>query len=246
MRIVSIVPSLTELVIDLGLEKELVGRTKFCIHPADKVKDIPKIGGTKNVNVDAVLNLKPDLILANKEENTREDVEALEKMCSVHVTEISNYTQALDSILEIGQLTDRIERSQQLANQINTKFSKFSNSKKINKSVCYLIWDNPIMTIGQDTYIHDMLHKCGFTNVFGNQNRYPTVSPTELKEKKPEFIFLSSEPFPFKDKHIKRFKEICPTSEVVLVDGEYFSWYGSRMTKAADYFDTLINSTLRH
>ncbi len=242
MRIISLVPSLTELVFDLGLEKELVGRTKFCIHPVDKVKAIPKIGGTKNVNIELVLNLKPDLILANKEENTRADIEALEKSCTVHLTEIANYSQAIDSILNIGQLTYREDRSKQLITEINAKFSKFSNAEKINKTVCYLIWDNPIMTIGHDTYIHDMLDKCGFTNIFSKQNRYPTISPSEIKDKNPNFIFLSSEPFPFKDKHIKRFKEISPNSEVVLVNGEYFSWYGSRMTQAADYFDSLIKS----
>lgn len=240
MRIVSLVPSLTELVIDLALEKELVGRTKFCIHPADKVKSVPKIGGTKNVNIEAVLNLKPDLILANKEENTRQDIEALKKECSVLVTEIANYSQALDSILEIGKLTDRIEKSQQLVIQIELNFSKLPNLEKINKSVCYLIWNEPMMTIGHDTYIHDMLQKCGFKNIYGNQDRYPTINPQELKDRNPDFIFLSSEPFPFKDKHINQFKDICPNSKVVLVNGEFFSWYGSRMLKAAAYFKELI------
>lgn len=242
MRIVSLVPSLTELLIDLGLEQELVGRTKFCIHPADKIKSISKIGGTKNVNIEAVLNLKPDLILANKEENTRQDIEAFVGKSSVHLTEIANYSQAIESILEIGQLTNRISESQLLVAQIESSFSNLAVPANTNETVCYLIWNDPIMTIGNDTYIHDMLDKCGFKNVFGDQSRYPTISAQELKQSAPKYIFLSSEPFPFKDKHINQFKEICPESKVILVNGEYFSWYGSRMRKAADYFNNLIQS----
>ncbi len=241
MRIVSLVPSLTELAIDLGLENELVGRTKFCIHPKDKVKSIPKIGGTKKIKISAVLDLKPDLILANKEENTREDVEGLKKIGTVHITEISNFTEAIQSIKQIGMLTNRNTESKQLIHKINSGFSKIEDCAGAKRTVCYLIWKDPLMTVGYDTYIHDMLDKSGFENVFGFMGRYPTINATDIKAKTPEYIFLSSEPFPFKDKHIRKFKELCPDSQVVLVDGEYFSWYGSRMVLAADYFIELIN-----
>lgn len=240
MKIVSLVPSLTELVIDLGLEKQLVGRTKFCIHPKDKVKSIPKIGGTKNVNIQAVFDLRPDLVLANKEENTRADVEALQEFCPVHITEISNYKEALHSIQEIGQLTHRTEEANQLIIQIESNFEKLKVDIPERKSACYLIWKDPYMTVGHDTYIHDMLDKCNLANAFGEADRYPTINAEDISDKKPDFIFLSSEPYPFKEKHIQELKKVCPNAEVRLVDGEYFSWYGSRMVSAADYFVGVI------
>jgi len=240
VRIVSLVPSLTELIIDLGLEKELVGRTKFCIHPKDKVKSIPKIGGTKEVSISKVSSLKPDLIIANKEENTKKDVEALHNITNVYVTDISNYSEALLAIQQIGKFANRIKESTFLINRIKDSFSRLSGLSQNRKSVCYLIWKNPLMTVGHDNFIHDMLHRCGFENVFGGRDRYPTISNADIESKNPEYIFLSSEPFPFKDKHIQEFSLLFPNSKIVLVDGEYFSWYGSRMVSAADYFIDLI------
>ena len=240
MRIVSLVPSLTELMFDLGLEEELVGRTKFCIHPQNRIKSVPKIGGTKNVNISAVIDLKPDLILANKEENTKQDIEALIPSAKVHVTDISNYQEALMAIQEIGELTNRQIEAQNLIQKIESKFSMLSDLPLAKKKVCYLIWNDPLMTVGHDTYIHNMLVKCGFENVFEDKARYPTISEDEIKHKNPDYIFLSSEPFPFKEKHIDSFKSLFPNSKIVLVDGEYFSWYGSRMVLAANYFKDLM------
>ena len=240
MKIISLVPSLTELLLHLNLQTQVIGRTKFCIHPAEEVQSIPKIGGTKNVNVAAVLDLNPDLILANKEENTKADVEALQSEAHVHVTEISNYTEALQAIKEIGQLTDREKEADALIEEIESRFSVIKPIDKGARSVCYLIWKDPYMTIGNDTYIHGMLNKCGYTNSFGDQTRYPTVSVDKLKEKNPDYVFLSSEPFPFKGKHIDELAELLPDTMIVLVDGEYFSWYGSRMVEAAGYFGKLV------
>ena len=184
MRIVSLVPSLTELLIDLGLEEQVVGRTKFCIHPKDKIRSIPKIGGTKNVNFEAVARLKPDLIIANKEENTKEDVLALNDICQVHVTEISNFDESITAIQKIGVLTNRSEEASQLISKINSNFKSLDQFTISNKSVCYLIWKDPLMTTGNDTYIHDMLLKCGLKNVFGDQTRYPVTTTEEVLHKK--------------------------------------------------------------
>ena len=240
MRIVSLVPSLTELVLDLGLEKELIGRTKFCIHPHHKIKSIPKIGGTKNANISAIIDLQPDLILANKEENTKQDIEVLIQATQVYISDISNYHEAIQAIHKIGELTNRQKESENLVQKIELGFSTLSNLSPDKKKVCYLIWNDPMMTVGQDTYIHDMLHNCGLENIFANQKRYPEVNVEEIKDKKPDYIFLSSEPFPFKEKHIEEYKLLFPNSKIVLVDGEYFSWYGSRMALAADYFKKLV------
>jgi len=244
VRIVSLVPSLTELLIDLGLENQVVGRTKFCIHPNEIVKSIPKIGGTKNVNLEAVTQLNPDLIIANKEENTKEDILALESICPIHITEISNFTESISAIQEIGKLTNRTTEANELINEINYNFKNLDQISNSNKSVCYLIWKDPLMTIGHDTFIHDMLDKCGLINIFGDQNRYPTIDTKDILDKNPDYIFLSSEPFPFKEKHIQEFKKTFPNSKTVLVDGEYFSWYGSRMKSAPTYFNSLLKTIL--
>lgn len=236
MKIVSLVPSLTELLFELGLGDEMVGRTKFCIHPNPQVKNIVKIGGTKTVKVDSVAALNPDLIIANREENTKEDVEALREVCEVYVSDISNFDDALKAIGDIGHLTNRAIASNDLIREIRDKFFELQMHIEEPKSVAYLIWKDPLMTVGEDTFIHDMLARSGFVNIFEGKKRYPIVTLDDIKNHQPEYIFLSSEPFPFKDKHIVQFAKAVPNTKVVLVDGEYYSWYGSRMRDAAEYF----------
>lgn len=239
MRIISLVPSLTELLIDLGLIDQLVGRTKFCIHPKEIITSIPKIGGTKNARIKDILNLKPDLVIANKEENTKSDIEALQPFTKVHVTNIATFEDALAAITEIGILTDRVEESKNITSKIESEFAKLQRTST-PKTACYLIWNDPMMTVGKDTYIHDMLCKCGLINVFESTTRYPTISVSAIREKNPDLILLSSEPFPFKQMHVESYKQTFPESKVILVDGEYFSWYGSRMLKAVKYFENEI------
>ncbi|MFT4536885.1 MAG: ABC-type Fe3+-hydroxamate transport system substrate-binding protein [Saprospiraceae bacterium] len=239
MKIVSLVPSLTELLFHLGLEEMIVGRTKFCIHPAEKVKIVPKIGGTKNVNIQKVLDLKPDLVLANKEENTKSDIEALKQNCNVHVTEIENFKQAIFAIDDIGLMTNTAVKATTLIEEIEASFSQLK--PKLQKAkICYLIWQKPYMSIGNDTYIHDMLEICGFENICKDQTRYPELTLEDIKSRQPNYIFLSSEPFPFKQVHIDELKDQMPNCKILLVDGEYFSWYGSRMVGAAQYFGRLV------
>ncbi|MDF1695175.1 MAG: helical backbone metal receptor [Saprospiraceae bacterium] len=242
MRIVSLVPSLTELLFDLGLHHNIIGRTKFCIHPSDQVQSVAKIGGTKKVDIELTRSLQPDLVIANKEENTRSDVEALRTFTKVLVTDIFDFHSAIQAMETIGKLTDTESKAKTIIDQINLAFKDIKQRNTTKKSVCYLIWNDPIMSIGRDTFIHDMLHKCGYINVFEKQTRYPTISEDLLIKKNPDCIFLSSEPFPFKQKHIQKYREICPSSKIVIVDGEYFSWYGSRMLKAVSYFNELIDS----
>lgn len=241
LNIISLVPSLTELLFHLGLDDQIVGRTKFCIHPNNRIKSVAKIGGTKTVDIQKVKDLKPDIIFANKEENTKSDIEALQEFCSVHVTEISNFREALFAIENIGLVTNRVSRSADLIETIERKFSNLNRAIDEPK-ICYLIWQKPYMTIGNDTYIHDILTICGFHNVFGNKTRYPEITIEQIKVHNPHYIFLSSEPFPFKQKHIEVLQSELPDSHIVLVDGEYFSWYGSRMLGACDYFEELIDS----
>ncbi|MFP8489682.1 helical backbone metal receptor [Gracilimonas sp. Q87] len=226
-RIISLVPSLTELLIDMGLEKQLIGRTRFCIHPENIVQAIEIIGGTKNPNVDKIIGLKPDLIISNKEENREEDVRALESQAEIMVTNVSTIEDSLVEISRIGSRTGRSELARKITTQISSILNHRPKPRRVNTA--YFIWKDPWMSVGHDTYINDVMDKYGLTNVFSDQARYPTTDLQELSALSPELILLSSEPYPFKEKHIKEIKEHCPDSIIELVNGEWFSWYGSRM-----------------
>lgn len=226
-NIVSLVPSLTELIIDLGLGQFLIGRTRFCIHPEHIVRNIPVIGGTKNPRLDKIIELSPDLIIVNREENREEDVEALSKDFETILTDISTIEDALISIYEIGKQLQSTDKAKELVRLINEEIVKIPEEDTIR--VAYLIWRDPWMTVGRDTYIHSVLSHWKMENVFGNKNRYPKIQLDDIAEEKPDYILLSSEPYPFRDKHIAKVREVCRESQVLLVDGEWFSWYGSRM-----------------
>lgn len=227
LRIITLVPSLTELLIDLGLTENLVGRTRFCIHPKEVVDEIPIIGGTKNPNIDKIKSLNPTLIIANHEENRKEDVELLEEFCEVMVTEISTIDDALFEMDQIGRRCGVHSKAEDLIDEIYTELHNIPDEPPVN--VVYLIWRNPWMTVGGDTYINSVLNRWNLNNLFANDERYPKITLGEISQKKPQTILLSSEPFPFKEKHIQEVSKVCPNANVILVDGEWFSWYGSRM-----------------
>lgn len=233
-------PSQTELLFYLGLDKAVIGITKFCIHPADKFKQTTKIGGTKQLNIKLIKELKPDLLIANKEENERSQIEELMTICPVWISDISNLDEALDMIKGVGQLVNREAEATVLTGLISQRFAQL-NIPSQNLKVAYLIWRKPYMVAGQHTFINDMLQRCGLTNVF-EQDRYPEVPNEMLIEAKPDMVFLSSEPYPFKQKHIDEFKVLLPNAKVILVDGEMFSWYGSRLLEAPGYFEKVIES----
>jgi ABC-type Fe3+-hydroxamate transport system substrate-binding protein len=240
-RIISVVPSQTELLYDLGLNDEVIGITKFCIHPEKWFREKERIGGTKKLNIEKIKALKPDLIIANKEENTKDDIEELQKYFPVWISDIYSLNDALNMIEAIGEITDTSPKAKTIANLIKQDFSAFEKSIVEQKALktAYFIWFNPMMTAAQNTFIHSMLELCKFDNAFKNMERYPEISEEQLKSANPELILLSSEPFPFKEKHIDYFKNICPKAVVKLVDGELFSWYGSRLIHSAKYFKQL-------
>lgn len=229
-NIISLVPSLTELLFDLGLGNNVIGRTRFCVHPKDKVPDIPIVGGTKNPRLDKIRDLKPDLIIANKEENRQSDVDQLKREFDVLITEISTIDEALFAIHDIGYTCGVQSGAKNLIKEIQKKMEQVPDEPVV--SAAYFIWRDPWMTAGNDTYIHSVLSHWKYENVYGDQLRYPKTTLHELSLKKPKIIFLSSEPYPFKEKHIKEVGDVCPSSNIVLVNGEWFSWYGSRMLKA--------------
>lgn len=239
-RIISLVPSQSELLWDLGLKNNLVGITKFCIHPDEMYKSVERIGGTKQLNLDKIRNLNPDLIIGNKEENNKVDIEQLQKEFPVWISDVNTVPEANEMINEIGCMTGTLEKANEIINNINNEFKRFNTFALRGKTVVYLIWYEPLMAAAGDTFINALLNECGLINVFKNEKRYPQITPKNLQELQPDFIFLSSEPFPFNEKHCEKFSKLYPHSKVMVVDGEMFSWYGSRLQKAPKYFEQLV------
>ena len=237
-RIVSLVPSQTELLFYLGLDKTTIAITKFCVHPPEWHFTKKLIGGTKNIHAQEIKALKPDLIIANKEENIKEQVENLANEFLVWLTDVDGLQSAYKMIADIGQLTGTMFKAGMLINDIRQKFSTISAHQKINTA--YLIWRKPYMTVGGDTFIHQMLYYCGLRNIFGNEKRYPVVTVEQLKKSACQLLLLSSEPYPFVQKHADELQKQLPHIKIILVDGEFFSWYGSRLLFAADYFKNLL------
>jgi ABC-type Fe3+-hydroxamate transport system substrate-binding protein len=246
MRIVSLVPSLTEYLWALGLEEEVVGITKFCIHPKAWWQHKTRVGGTKKVNFETIATLQPTLIIANKEENTKEDIQQLQLHYTVLVTDINSLEEAYHYLLEIGQKVQREEKSLSLVSQIQANFQSVVNIGQ-GASFLYFIWKDPYFVVGPKTYIHALLTHFGLVN-FCEIERYPDLdqvlaNKAMLSSKpdfSPDYIFLSSEPFPFEAKHLEEVQVLFTNSKIVLIDGENCSWYGSRMLEVPGYFEQLF------
>lgn len=237
-RIISLVPSQTELLWDLGLHNEIIGITKFCIHPQKMFKSKNRVGGTKTIDIDKIRNLKPDLIIGNKEENEHSQIIELQKEFTVWMSDIYNLNDAYKMIKDIGELVNKKNESLLMISNIKKSFSLL---KKHNKTALYLIWKSPYMAAGKSTFIGDLLNGIGLVNSLENSDlRYPELLLEEIKQLNPDVILLSSEPFPFKENHISELKKHLPNTTIQLVDGELFSWYGSRLLKSATYFNQLV------
>lgn len=247
-RIVSLVPSLTELLYSLQLEDEVVGITKFCVHPEYWFRTKRRIGGTKNADIAAIQSLQPDLVIASKEENVKEQVEAIEAYCPVYCSDISTLEDAYAAIEQIGMLTYRSAKAEELIEQLKANFAQLKPATKTLRCV-YLIWNNPFMSAGGDTFINDMLTRAGFENALQEQQRYPEIDLKQIASLDVDVILFSSEPFPFKQQHLDAFaaawQQQIPHQKLPLlriVDGEMFSWYGSRLLYATEYFKKLRES----
>jgi ABC-type Fe3+-hydroxamate transport system substrate-binding protein len=246
MRIISLVPSLTEYLWALGLEEEVVGITKFCIHPKAWWQEKTRVGGTKKVNFETIDTLQPTLIIANKEENTKEDIQQLRERYAVLVTDISSLEEAYHYLLLIGQKVQREEKSLSLVSHIQTNLQSVVNIGQ-GASFLYFIWKDPYFVVGPQTYIHALLTHFGLVNCCEIE-RYPDLdqvlanktSLANIQVVNPDYIFLSSEPFPFESKHMEEVQVLFPKSKIVLIDGEICSWYGSRMLEVATYFRSIL------
>lgn len=239
IRMISLVPSQTELLYYLGMEEKVVGQTLFCVHPYEQHQIKTKVGGTKKLNMERIHKLNPDLIIGNKEENDEHQIMELMQRYPVWMSDIQSVQDALWMISEIGKLVNEEFKSKQLLEAIQNKMVEIQKMDK-HHSCLYLIWKGPWMAAGQDTYISDMLHKVGLSNAIkGKASRYPVIEDEDIVNFSADYIFLSSEPFPFKEKHIQELTMLCPHSKIILVDGEMFSWYGNRLLQSFDYFKTL-------
>ena len=239
-RIISLVPSQTELLFELGLNQEIVGITKFCIHPQEKFRSTVKIGGTKNLNLKMIRELQPDLIIGNKEENERGQVEELMNEFPVWMSDINVLSDAVGMINSIGNLTGKLQDAELLSSKILEGFKTLKLSNKSKQTVAYFIWKDPFMVAGRCTFINDILMRAGYEN-FTELDRYPELSVEQLQNVNPDLVLLSSEPYPFKDVHIDELKIIFPSAKVIVVDGEMFSWYGSRLLHTPTYLQTIAD-----
>ena len=238
-RIVSLVPSQTELLFTLDLDAETVGITRFCVHPSSWFKTKESVGGTKTIDLAKIKSLKPDLIIANKEENVKAQIEELAKDYPVWLTDVNNFAGALRMIADIGVITGKSTTANILINSISQIFKEMQKMENPVKTA-YLIWRKPYMTIGGDTFINDMLLQCGLENIFSDKKRYPEINIEDLPIAHCELLLLSSEPYPFKQKHIDELSSQLPNTKIILANGEMFSWYGSRMLLMPTYLNNLL------
>lgn len=234
-RIVSLVPSQTEMLYHWGVEP--VGQTLFCVHPENKYKTSSKVGGTKKVNLEKVLELKPDLVIGNKEENDPGQIRVLSKAFPVWLSDVKTLDDAYAMMRMLGTVLDKGNEAEKLIYQIQESWQGIAT---FQGRVAYAIWRDPWMFVGQNTFIQDVIRRLGWFNVLENRARYPKLKLSDLSEYRPEIVLLSSEPYPFKKEHEKELKKSIPGVKVLHVDGELFSWYGSRLLKSPEYFQTLL------
>jgi iron complex transport system substrate-binding protein len=240
-RIVCLVPSLTELLCDLDLESKLVGVTKFCVHPSHIRSAKTVVGGTKQVHAEKIRDLKPDIIICNKEENTLEMVNELSRIAPVWVTDIRTVDDCIRTIEDFGQLFNRRTEASKWRDKIKfeqQQFATFVATAPLRK-VAYFIWKDPYMVAGSDTFIDELLQANGFTNIYSGGKRYPEIDLNMLRPLDPDLILLSSEPYPFKDEHAFEIGRHTHHAKTIFVDGEMFSWYGTRLVKSFRYFRLL-------
>lgn len=240
-RIISLCPSQTLTLADLGCADRLAGITRFCIHPDSVWRSATRVGGTKRINYETIQSLEPDLIIAEKEENTREMIHQLEQLYPVYVTDVTDFSSSFEMVRRLGTLTHTESAASVINQEIEYALNRILPLPEIE--VAYLIWREPWMVAGRDTFIQSVLEKCGFRNVFTSlPGRYPEISPEWLADANPAVVLLSDEPYPFAEKHIQEFRDVLPHAEFRLVNGEFFSWYGSRMREAHTYLNPLLHS----
>lgn len=237
-RIVCLVPSITELVCELGLADELVGRTGFCIHPWDTVRSVPKVGGTKDIKLERIRELAPTHVIVNVDENRREDADALaEFVPHVVVTHPLGPLDNLDLYRQLGTTFGREKQAERLCEEFERALDEVRARTWAPQDVLYLIWRDPWMAVAPDTYIAQMLALVGWrSHPLHSDDRYPTVDLEECAGRV-DRVLLSSEPYHFKERHVPEVAALAPDAQVSLIDGEMTSWYGSRAIQGLRYLE---------
>lgn len=239
-RIVCTVPSLTELLFDLGLEEKIIGVTRFCVRPQNARKKAAIIGGTKDIDLNTLRKLRPDLIIGNKEENVKDQISEAKKLAPVWLSDVNNLNDARRAIEEIGKITHTFEKAAAMSKSISAAEEELRQIRSPQKSALYFIWKNPYMVAGKNSFINAMLSLCGLQNIAPEENaRYPALSLEQIQEIEPEVIILSSEPYPFCSGDLHQIAEKLPRTQAYLLNGEIFSWYGSRLIPALKYIRSL-------
>jgi ABC-type Fe3+-hydroxamate transport system substrate-binding protein len=243
-RIVSLVPSLTEALFAFGAGEKVVGRTRYCLWPPRAVGKVPTVGGTKKVDVRRVLELEPDLIVAVREENSRENVERLEEAgVPVFVGAPESVEGAIALLRELAERVGA-PRSEAVLGPIGRVYGRLRKDAGGTRQVFVPIWKNPYMSVGSDTYVHDVLRTCGGENVFGGSTRYPVVTPEEVEAAQPEVVLLPDEPYPFSAEDLEEFYELdipaAHSDRIHLVDGKLLTWYGPRMASSLTQLSALL------
>lgn len=233
-RIISLIPSQSEYLWDLGLKEELVGISKFCIHPKEMFEQKVRVGGTKQLDLEKIRALKPDLIIGNKEENVKEQIEELKTEFNVWMSDMNTLDEAYEMMLQLGQICGKKVESERMVEQIKNELNQITDIFD-HKKAAYFIWNKPYMVAGSNTFIHEVLKHVGIQNCFADKSRYPETTIDELRQLQPHYLFLSSEPFPFQTQHVNEIQTQLPDCKVVLVDGEMFSWYGSHLLSLRTY-----------
>jgi ABC-type Fe3+-hydroxamate transport system substrate-binding protein len=245
-RIVSLVPSITDLLHALDLGDQVAGVTRFCERPEHWRDTKTVVGGTKDVKANVIAELGADLVLANLEENEKADVDAMidASDAPVYVTDVETVPDATDMIRTVGALTGTAEAAQDMADTIDARFQDFEPPSTLRAA--YLIWRDPYMSVGSDTFIHDVMRRGGFENVFSGDTRYPTVTLDEIAAREPDVVLCSSEPFPFhqKERFTEEIRDALLNTRVDIMDGQLFSWYGPRLLETPAYLREL-QDTLR-
>lgn len=248
MRIVSLCPSLTELVFDLGRGEGLVGITRYCVHPIEGVAAVEQVGGAKDPDLARIVALAPDVVLMNDEENRREDFESLAAAglrCVSSLPRDPAGTAAM--VRQIGAELGRAGPAEEIARDIEARAERVRRAAEGLPVVrwAYLVWRKPWMTVNGDTFAHSLLTLPGGRNVFAElPKRYPKIQPADLSGADPDLVLLGTEPFPFAARHVAELAELAglPLERFLIADGEYLSWHGSRTPDGIDYAEGLIRA----
>ena len=246
-RIVSLVPSLTEALFAFGAGERVVGRTRYCLWPPRAVGKVPTVGGTKKVDVPRLLELEPDLVVAVREENSRENVEMIQGSgVPVFVGAPESVEGALWLLRELARVVEA-PRTEAVLNPIERVYGRLreGGGRVQSRRVFVPIWKNPYMSVGSDTYAHDVLETCGGENVCGGSTRYPVLTLEEVEAAQPEIVLLPDEPYPFSAEDLEDFYALdipaAHSDRIHLVDGKLLTWYGPRMASSLSQLAALLS-----